>query len=76
MRRSSLLQEHPYVAEEKQPMDAVGESIDIFVCCSGTGLEKPVLSLARIKSDAGACQKALNENSRGKDLLSGRGGHG
>lgn len=46
-----LLQEHPYVAQEKMPIDAVGESMDIFVCCCGTGLEKPVLSLARIKSD-------------------------
>ena len=45
------MQEHPYVAQEKMPIDAVGESMDIFVCCCGTGLEKPVLSLARIKSD-------------------------
>lgn len=51
-----LLNEHPYVTKEGAPSkdDAVGESMDIFLCCTaGSGLTRPVLALARLKMEGG-----------------------
>lgn len=52
-----LLNEHPYVTQEKTPSKdgAVGESMDIFLCSAGTGLDRPVLALARLKMEASIC---------------------